>query len=192
MRRNSQFGFSLAELLLALLILANIATFAIPKVLRANADAQRGAVFKEIIGELTALTYQGYLTGDIRQKGLSGYLTGQLNYVTKNYYNNSTVIPFYERACGTVAGNGFAYYLPNGVVICGVSEGTDSQDRFRVDWNGKDGPNLDGNDIILVVANGSNSDYTMPSGDIVKPGRFSPHYYNGNFKSLSLYRKIFD
>lgn len=54
-------GFTLAELLLALLILGVIATFTIPKVLTAQHDSQKKAVFRETISALYQVYYQGIL-----------------------------------------------------------------------------------------------------------------------------------
>lgn len=56
---KSSIGFTLAEVLIALLIIAEIATFTIPKILYSAQGAQFNAVTKETVGMVSA-AYQRY------------------------------------------------------------------------------------------------------------------------------------
>lgn len=57
MSRLTATGFTLAELLIALLILGEIATFTTPKISSSSQNAQKNAVFKEMIGALSEAMY---------------------------------------------------------------------------------------------------------------------------------------
>ena len=83
-------GFTLAELLIALLIIAEIATFTIPKVLTSQYDARRKAVFKEVIGMVNAVQYQGWQMGEITVAESKSYFFSHINAVKVCTSNSST------------------------------------------------------------------------------------------------------
>ena len=74
-------GFTLAELLIALLIIAEIATFTIPKVLSSTANGQNKSVAKETAGMISGAfsTYQLKNTMSSSVKGSD--LTQYMNYI---------------------------------------------------------------------------------------------------------------
>ena len=74
-------GFTLAELLIALLILGVIATFTIPKVLSSQQDTRRKAVIKEVAGMLSG-AFQAYRQDNAITASLhGGHLSPYMNYV---------------------------------------------------------------------------------------------------------------
>lgn len=79
--KKCRLGFTLAELLIALLILGEIATFTIPKILTAQQNGQRNAAAKEVIAAVSA-AYQSYTYTSGTSGGTTfGNITPYLNYV---------------------------------------------------------------------------------------------------------------
>jgi prepilin-type N-terminal cleavage/methylation domain-containing protein len=79
--KRSAFGFTLAELLIALGILGVVATFTIPKVLNAQQDGKNRAMAKEVAGML-AESYQRYKLSNSVTSGFGiKDLTPYMNYV---------------------------------------------------------------------------------------------------------------
>lgn len=74
-------GFTLAELLMALLILAVIATYTIPKVLVSQQDARFTAIGKEAAGMLSAARLAHMADGSLSANTTAGDLTQYINYV---------------------------------------------------------------------------------------------------------------
>ena len=76
-------GFTLAELLIALVILAEIATFTIPKVLYSSQNKQYNTAAKEVLGMITSAYQQYSLTnGPVTASTTPGALTQYMNYIT--------------------------------------------------------------------------------------------------------------
>ncbi len=139
-------GFSLAELLMVLLIVAQIATFTIPKILVAQQDQRRRAVFRETIGMLNSVTYM------IRLKNQASASSNQWS-IVKPYINGLKLcddsqaegcwpstrpaLPWSQHSHG-------GFTLPNGAQVVGFCKsGCSNEDEIYVDWNGSAGPNKD-------------------------------------------------
>jgi prepilin-type N-terminal cleavage/methylation domain-containing protein len=75
-------GFTLAELLVSLLILAEIATFTIPKILTSSQSTQSNAITKEAAAMMTAAFQQAQLSGSITASTKPSDLTPYLNSVS--------------------------------------------------------------------------------------------------------------
>lgn len=76
------FGFTLAELLIALAILGVIATFTIPKILSSSNDSQLNAIAKEVAGTISN-AYQEYKTSNTIDSNTGpADLTHYMNYVS--------------------------------------------------------------------------------------------------------------
>jgi prepilin-type N-terminal cleavage/methylation domain-containing protein len=88
-------GFTLAELLIALLIIAEIATFTIPKVLSAQQNVAYNSKAKEVAGMLSSayqiMKLKGEATGNTKPWDLTPYL----NYVATD---TSTVVDDWQGA----------------------------------------------------------------------------------------------
>jgi prepilin-type N-terminal cleavage/methylation domain-containing protein len=78
--RGSQ-GFTLAELLIALLILAEIATFTIPKILASTAGNQNRAIVKETAGMISGVFKNYQLQNTISASLKGSDITQYMNYV---------------------------------------------------------------------------------------------------------------
>jgi prepilin-type N-terminal cleavage/methylation domain-containing protein len=79
--RKHHEGFTLAELLIALLILGEIATFTIPKILISQQNTQRNAVMKETAGMLSAALSQAKLNGTLTSSSRLTDLAPYFNYL---------------------------------------------------------------------------------------------------------------
>jgi prepilin-type N-terminal cleavage/methylation domain-containing protein len=74
-------GFTLSELLIALMILGEIATFTIPKILTARANTQYNAIAKEAAGTISAAYQQLKYTQGITSNTNATDLAVYLNYI---------------------------------------------------------------------------------------------------------------
>lgn len=81
--KGTQSGFTLAELLLALVILGVVAMFTIPKILSVQNDSQRKAVFKETYSTVITIVYQGLQQGELPRTSpnMYDYLSSKINAV---------------------------------------------------------------------------------------------------------------
>lgn len=145
MFKNVSIGFTLAELLISLVILGEIATFTIPKVLNAQQDGRRVAIFKETIGVLSEITYMGYLTGELTSSNVASYYTSKLNAV-KICPNNAFTEQCWAHSGGS---NEPGFILHNGATLSGFNN-FGPGNGVELDWNGPQSPNIEGQDIIAL------------------------------------------
>jgi len=147
-------GFSLAELLLALLILGQIATFTIPKVLTAQQNAQKMATFRQEIATLSELAYLGVLQGKLSADNVYEYYRDNMNYIKKCTTNSTT-----QGCWDAVQGDGIGsandtepgFVAHSGASVVGFDNGgTVEHEQMIIDWNGAKGPNLHGDDQIYL------------------------------------------
>lgn len=143
-------GFTLAELLIALAILGVIATFAIPKILQAQADQHKKAVIKEIYSALSDGFYQGYSSGEMTETNVETYMTARLNYIRRCAQSETE---------GCWAGSSFSdsdfvgYLFSNGVAVVGFDNGLSGsyEEWVYLDWDGPaNGNNAMGDDQISL------------------------------------------
>lgn len=80
--RNSYIGFTLPELLIALLILGEIATFTIPKIITAQANGKYNAIAHEDASTLAAAYQQLSLASGISSSTKISDMTQYMNYVS--------------------------------------------------------------------------------------------------------------
>ena len=85
LKTGKPFGFTLAELLIALLILGVVATFTIPKVLQSQANSQKKAVFRETLAVVAQLTEARAKNGGqfANATEMQNYFKDNLNYVKR-------------------------------------------------------------------------------------------------------------
>jgi prepilin-type N-terminal cleavage/methylation domain-containing protein len=75
-------GFTLAELLISLLIIAEIATFTIPKILTSQQNGSYNAIAKDDIAMVAGTFQQAQMAGLVSSGTTMGALTQYMNYVT--------------------------------------------------------------------------------------------------------------
>lgn len=179
-------GFTLAELLIAVAILGEIATFTIPKILSAQQNGQRIATFRETIGTLNALVYQGYITGDVTSNSqFPSYLMDKMN-TTKICSTNATTEGCWTQASSTGQEGYPGLVLHNGTTITGLDYFSGSRAVFALDWNGTAGSNTLGDDEILVEACLAKTGCTFGQ----RAGTIVP--FSGDTPSQTLFTTIFN
>lgn len=144
-----QTGFTLAELLIALVLLGLIATFTIPKILGSSDSGQKQAIFKETLSAIQLAFNQAALNGELRDT---------LDYdLMKEYLNHVQACPVRcDSNCSDPAqdkNDEPGLLLHNGATICGFNQtfsANNPNENVTVDWNGPDGPNTEGDDYILI------------------------------------------
>ena len=148
-------GFTLAELLIALLILGVIATFTIPKILNNQQSSQKKSVFIESIAMLSEITYHARLDN----LGISQAKTYYLNRINGiKICQDSQVEGCWPQSDATLPAGQVTQggaLLANGATVAGISNGQDLgsgelRDTLILDWNGASGPNTVGNDQIAL------------------------------------------
>lgn len=156
-------GFSVAELLIALAVLAVIAVFTIPKILSVQSEGQRYHIFKETLTSLNMVIMDARLNGR--------------NTAAHNTYDIFSVkldpvkfCPADAEAEGCFASTGPkknepGLVLKNGAHIAGFNADMSGEDNINIDWNGAVGPNTVGDDQLMV--------FILP-GNNTSPGCLSP------------------
>lgn len=191
---NPKQGFTLAELLICLAIIGEIASFTIPKVLYSAQSAQKQAILKETISNLQAIFTTNWTTGNITPGGsLNGsYILNGMNAVKVCTGNAQT------QGCWTQAldGNTSAeagkpgLVLHNGATIIGLDDvniaAPYGSNGFALDWNGATGPNLEGDDQVELYMCW---DAPAPCWNEIKTGTIGARTANG--ASYTLYKSIF-
>lgn len=177
-------GFTLAELLIALLILGEIATFTIPKILSSSQNAQKNAVFKETIGALSEALYLYCLSPEASANpNPYVYLSGRINTVKLCPSNASTQGCMGTSSSGEITEPGFV--LHNGAMIAGLRNATWPDEGILIDWNGNAGSNVIGDDQIEVVLNFRSSQFNGVRTCTVAPRDDRP-------ASVSLFKQIYN
>ncbi len=184
---TKQYGFTLAELLIALAILGVIATFSIPKILNAQQNQQKNAIFKESIGAISAAVYN-YCVMQPANINQYDFMISQVNTVTQ-CPNNA-----YSEGCspsstlGEQTGPGFI--LANGASIAGIDRiilPANYTNGFVIDWNGLNPPNVDGDDQMRLGLNFSSTIPWSYSGVTIRPCTVGPI----NPSSITLFNQVF-
>jgi prepilin-type N-terminal cleavage/methylation domain-containing protein len=165
--RSWKQGFTLAELLIALAILAVISTFVLPKILVAQQGQQNKAIFKETVATLSAVINTGITAGNLVDSNgnsqFGTYLFGKMNAV-KQCLGDSVSLGCWDSVTqGTAPGgnvNQPGMILHNGAVIVGFDDCCTSpfngqvpgeaSNEFWLDVNGLAGPNQVDADQFLI------------------------------------------
>ena len=152
--RHSQ-AFTLAELLIALLLLGLISAFSIPKVLHGANTLQREAIFKEHISDLSAVIRVGRLTGELTESNFRSYL--EEHYSMLKTCGHLTASDCFPQGGASEGG----YVMVSGLNATGLegslSGGCDCL-WWLVDWNGDKGPNTHGDDQLQLRIESTGSD----------------------------------
>jgi prepilin-type N-terminal cleavage/methylation domain-containing protein len=173
-------GFSLTELLVALLIIGNIAAFSIPKILNSQQNSQKKAVFRETLSAVNEIMYLGMMKGEIRADNNGTYIISKLN-ATK-ICPVDVNLGCWTPAMGTMTSLP-GVVLPNGAVIAEMEDCCDNgggqwSNDFIMDWNGDKPPNLVGDDQLWLGLCFGTADCNQiySTG---KPGRLNSPPFNG-------------
>jgi prepilin-type N-terminal cleavage/methylation domain-containing protein len=178
-------GFTLTELLVSLLILGEIATFTIPKILSSQHNGMKKAIFKEVIATLEQIKYQEIDIGGSTDTSANVFLDN-LNAV-KVFKTNAIT-----EGCYPYAGSEPGANLHNGAFVGslgGWSVGWNGAgcvvEGAVIDWNGETGPNTPGDDQLAIIINISN--YTCGS---VPPRHIAASPLFGNAANLALWNSL--
>lgn len=148
-------GFTLAELLIALAILGVIATFTIPKVLQNQQNSEKAAVFKETIATLNSVFNTGIQRSEVTESNFGTYILDRINAV-KICRTNAVTEGCWTTGVDPVAGQASqaGAILHNGATLSGFDDNAigGGYDFIVIDWNGPDGPNVEGDDVMVMKA----------------------------------------
>jgi len=109
-RQKTPLGFTLAELLIALVILGEIATFTIPKIIYAQQTQKNNAVVKEAAAAMAGAFYQMNVSGVQNSSTTAGDATPYLNYINYVTDGSLTVDSYQGSTTNTCT-------APNGCII---------------------------------------------------------------------------
>ena len=111
----SEKGFTLAELLIALLILAEIATFSIPKILVSTQNGQSRTKAKEAIGMMAEVYQKHGFSGQLSSGTSIRDLTPYMNYV--KIATTGTIDDIEGSGSGTCSSSAPCIHLHSGAAI---------------------------------------------------------------------------
>jgi prepilin-type N-terminal cleavage/methylation domain-containing protein len=120
MSKNRLHGFTLAELLIALAILGEIATFTIPKILSSQQNSKYKALAKEVAASI-ASSYHLYKTENSASSSNRGmdFLDNYLNYVHRETSSGVSIdtVPTASSTTLTCGSSNPCYKLQNGGLL---------------------------------------------------------------------------
>jgi prepilin-type N-terminal cleavage/methylation domain-containing protein len=155
MKMKNRFGFTLAELLIALAILGEIATFTIPKIISAQQNGKKKTVFRETIAALAEAQHLALIQGELsKSTNVSQAILPKLNFVKVCSSNSLT------EGCWTQGWTGpwsedqrTGGILSNGATVAGINSSVQASgtDAFIFDWNGASPPNVEGDDQLFLI-----------------------------------------
>ncbi len=187
-------GFTLAELLVCLAILAEIATFTIPKILSAQQNVQYNTSAKEAIATIAGAYNLYKSTNQVSASTSMGDLTQYLNYVQHDITSLVDQVPtLTSRDCSNASYT--CYRLASGVVIWTDAStdsfgGTNSTNaiEFYVDPDGVYGNSTSGNSksaqLYLYYTGRVTSRAYINSGTVVEAtsknpsGTYEPSWFS--------------
>jgi prepilin-type N-terminal cleavage/methylation domain-containing protein len=183
-------GFTIAELLIALLILGEIATFTIPKIISSQQNAQKMAVFKETLAAISTANKPRCADKDAlcRCQQLHDLFLDDPQR-RKNLLNQ---FPLTRLLDGCHGSNGEdtqpGLILLNGAYITGFDNNA-YETAVVVDWNGLGSPNIMGDDQIKIDVNFGSTNPPMGGNGSKAIGTIAP--FTGDASSAALYLTIF-
>lgn len=164
-----QSAYTLAEVLIALVLLGVVAAFTIPKILQVNNLQRQKAVMKETVFAIGRVFYEGILTGQLTEATSSSYFLSRLNNTTSCDTSASAQGCWDNAKQGNPAHgehNEPGYISATGAQVVGVNNFHLAQtgwpsnygllNAFIVDWNGPSGPNKVGDDQLYIIYCGEN------------------------------------
>ena len=169
MSQKWQHGFTLAELLIALVILGEIATFTIPKILSGQATSRNNAIAKEAMGALAGAYQQLQFSsvGGLSTSTTAGALTPYLNYVATDTASSVDIYPTGPGSSVSCGGGYLCLKLHSGALLW-INTGTTLSTKliYSIDPDGTVTGQKD-SIIVYVYSNGrvldAGSDLGMPS-----------------------------
>lgn len=116
-------GFTLVELLMALLILGELATFTTPKILTAQQSQRYNSQAKEAMGIIASAYQLYYSQGTLSASTTTGNILSYLNYVKTD--SSTTIDQSYSYGTTTCStGANLCYVMHNGGILRGYSTTT--------------------------------------------------------------------
>lgn len=179
---NYKIAFTLAEVLITLLILGVVASLTIPAIIQNTQDKELYITWRKVFGDISQATTMLSSNNGINFAGYDTFRDSYANVmnftkqdITKNifassYYNYKNPSSQGWDASGDTAP---AVILPNGVLIRFESNYLDSNCQrnsgsltglcgfLTLDINGKKGPNMFGKDLYRIWIANENGDYTI-------------------------------
>jgi prepilin-type N-terminal cleavage/methylation domain-containing protein len=148
--RHGRKGFTLSELLVSLSVLGLIAALAIPSIITALEKNQKKARFKETYNSIANVIQAGVASGELTDTGNLAYFGRNLN--AQKVCTNSGVEGCWagtDTPSNTSTAGGIL--LHSGVTITDIESDATGGDRYFIDINGIEAPNIRCEDQFPVV-----------------------------------------
>ncbi len=153
-------GFTLAELLVVVLILGVIITFTVPKVLQSQQDKRLEAVRKETYATLAQIIYQGVMKDEITDSNYHTYIRDHFNAVKicdTHVLNEGCITEeMKDQIRAQLGGSAWedkrGVVLHNGAVVWFLLMYPNTV-GFMLDMNGPEGGSVAGTDFFMMRAN---------------------------------------
>lgn len=197
MRLNHHPAFTLAELLIALGILAVIATFTIPKILSAQSTSSCRTVLKETVGALSEVIYQKVVLERTLVYTGTGYegdqILDSMNAI-KVCYGNSESLGCWNSSTEVLGGSSNrGFRLGTGAVVVGQALNPNTNSfAINIDCNGINPPNVVTEDQLGIQACYDTAG-CLQDGRLYQPGTLRPNKFTapGNINSTTFYESLF-
>jgi prepilin-type N-terminal cleavage/methylation domain-containing protein len=200
-------GYTLSEILIALAILGICLAVSIPLLAQPRDQSQKKAVFKESINMLYEIMREGMASDELNTGNARTYFLNRLNAVkvcpevqatdpTKTAFGGGCWT--HPSADVAEVNDEAGVVLANGVTIAGFKDCCDGPptglgrwwNDVIIDWNGPKGPNVQGNDQLLVIMAYGSDGYITTPGNIAPCDICDGDLTNGN-SSTTLFNEIF-
>jgi prepilin-type N-terminal cleavage/methylation domain-containing protein len=197
---NKPSGFTLSEILIALAILGVCLSVSVPMMSQSRDQSKKKVVFKETINLLYGIMREGMVTDEMDWTNLRSYYFKRVNAVKVCPTNASDPVQgcWDKLVQGNISweADEGGVVLASGAVIIGFADGTLPSDYegIYIDWNGKIGPNLYGDDqmwlSLCFMTNKCGAGATQLPGTIA-PYDFFPYAPSNSATDVARNRQLF-
>jgi prepilin-type N-terminal cleavage/methylation domain-containing protein len=175
-------GFTLSELLVSLSVLALIAAFSIPSILAGLEKNQKKARYNETFNVISNVVQSGVASGELTDSGNITYLGKNVN-AQKICTNASAEGCWGSSDTTSNTATSPAIVLHSGAIITDIEADVTGADRYFIDVNGVDEPNIRCEDqfpVVVSIRENSNFESKILRIGEVKRSSIENGYFTGD------------